>query len=128
MSSLLEIISKGLINAGFARLSLLLLQMIWTPSPFEFVEKNNILVLSGCNMSLLVRKKSQTFLNSIFTKLFRDSTLSAEASSVVSSANKRAKSLEARGRSLIPSNTGNDTGTKSYGAERYQVFITKYYW
>ena len=28
----------------------------------------------------------------------------------------------------LPSITGNDAGTKSYGTERYQVFITKYYW
>ena len=28
----------------------------------------------------------------------------------------------------LPSSTGNDAGTKSYGTLRYQVFITKYHW
>ena len=63
--------------------SLLLLQEMLTPSPLDEVEKNNIFVLSGCNISLFTRKKSQIFLNSVFTKLLSDTTSSAEANSVV---------------------------------------------
>ena len=52
-------------------------------------------------MSLFDRKKSQIFLNSELTNVHNDSTLLAEARSVVSSTKSKAKSLEARGRSLI---------------------------
>ena len=90
-----------LIRLGSSKRSLLLLQKISTPSPLEEVEKNSILVLSGWSISLFDRKKSQIFLNSRLTNVHNESTLLAEAGSVVSSAKSKAKSLEARGRSLI---------------------------
>ena len=101
MLSLLEIRGNSLINSGLAKSSLLELQKIWTPSPFSLFEKNKILVLSGCNISLLVRKKSHIFFYSVLTKRFKDSTLSAEAKSVVSSANNNVKRLDAKGKLLI---------------------------
>ena len=86
-----------LIRLGSSKRSLLLLQKMLTPSPLEEVEKNSILVLSGWSISLLERKKSQIFLNSILTKVHNDSTLLAEARSVVSSAKSKAKSLRPGG-------------------------------
>ena len=52
-------------------------------------------------MGLFDRKKSKKILNSELTNVHNESTLLAEARSVVSSAKSKAKSLEARGRSLI---------------------------
>ena len=101
MSSLLVIGESCLIKSGLSRSSLLLLQFIWTPSPLQVFEKNRILGLSGCSISLLVRKKSHIFLNSMLTRFTSDSTLSEDASSVVSSANNSANNLEDIGRSLM---------------------------
>ena len=101
ISSLLVTSAICLIRLGSREKSLLLLQKISTPSPLEVVEKNSILVLSGWSISLFDTKKSQIFLNSELTNVHSDSTLLAEAKSVMSSAKSKAKSLEAKGRSLM---------------------------
>ena len=90
-----------LIRLGSSKRSLLLLQKMLTPSPLEEVEKNSILVLSGWSISLLERKKSQIFLNSILTKVHNDSTLLAEARSVVSSAKSKERKEDDSGRSFM---------------------------
>ena len=101
MSSLPETGESSFIRSGLSKSSLLLLQRIWTPSPLEVFEKKRILVLSRCNISLLVRKKSHIFFYSMLTNSTSDSALLDDASSVVSSAKSSANNLEAKGRSLI---------------------------
>ena len=95
---------SGQIKFGLGGALLLLkLRFIFTSlerTTLLFVNKINF-VFSGCSASLCDLKKSVTFLSSTLTFTIRSSKFSPASSSVVSSANNKARSSEQRGRSLI---------------------------